>query len=73
MSVDIVSNTAAIEPAPPKALFATSIVIGSNVGGMQYAVTPDGQRFVVSTMLGDVSNNTSPIAIVMNWKPGPSR
>ena len=72
MSVDIVSNTAAIEPAPPKALFATNIVIGSNIGGMQYAVEPDGQRFLVSTVVGDVSN-TSPIAIVMNWKPGPNR
>ena len=63
---------AAIEPAPPKALFATNIVLGSNVGGMQYAVEPDGRRFLVSTVVGDVSK-TSPIAIVMNWKPGPNR
>jgi serine/threonine protein kinase/Tol biopolymer transport system component len=69
MSVTFGSDAAAIEPAPPKALFATNVAIGSNVGGMQYTVTPDGQHFLVSTMVGEVSNNTSPIAIVMNWKP----
>jgi hypothetical protein len=45
----------------PKALFQTREIIGRYV----YAVTPDGQRFLVNTPLEEAS--TSPITVVLNW------
>jgi hypothetical protein len=34
----------------------------------QYAVAADGQRFLVSTLMGE-SAPASPITIILNWKP----
>ena len=43
--------------------------IGSNpestVQPQQYAVSPDGQRFLVNT----TAEVTSPITVILNWKP----
>jgi len=61
-----------IEAGAPVALFATRI------GGArqqqqpfsgQYEVAPDGQRFLMNNLAGDVT--ASPITIIMNWKPKP--
>jgi hypothetical protein len=68
MAVPVKSSGGAIDLGLPTPLFATQIVSLYGVNGMQYAVSADGQRFLVSSAAGDVGNNTSPIAIVLNWK-----
>ena len=35
----------------------------------QYVVAPDGQRFLMNTVVEDA--NTSPITVVLNWKVKP--
>jgi dipeptidyl aminopeptidase/acylaminoacyl peptidase len=51
----------------PVPLFATRIGPAANVLRQQYVVSPDGQRFLMNTIMEDAS--TSPITIVQNWKP----
>jgi hypothetical protein len=45
----------------PKALFQTREVVGR----YRYAVTADGQRFLVNTPLEEA--NIAPITVVLNW------
>jgi hypothetical protein len=49
-------------------VFATNIVTIFGVNGLQYCVSADGQRILISNAAGDVSNNTSPIAVILNWR-----
>jgi hypothetical protein len=37
--------------------------------GPQYLVSPDGLRFLMNTLAGEVI--TSPITVILNWKPKP--
>ena len=56
------------EPGTPQALFATNV--GStaiNTNRQQYVVSPDGQSFVMNSVIGEPS--TSPITVILNWKP----
>ena len=53
-----------LEPGTPTALFQTGIVV--NTGLDQYAVSPDGQRFLALTAFGDTAQ--SPITVVVNWQ-----
>jgi eukaryotic-like serine/threonine-protein kinase len=39
------------------------------VRSLTTAVSKDGQRFLIGNAIGDVNNNTAPIAIILNWKP----
>jgi eukaryotic-like serine/threonine-protein kinase len=57
-----------VEAGAPVPLFATRV--GGAVRGpdrQQYAVSADGQRFLMST----VEMSTSPISVILNWKPQP--
>jgi serine/threonine protein kinase/Tol biopolymer transport system component len=73
MAVPIESapQTRALNSGTPVVLFASRIAIGANVGTggalskAQYAVAPDGRRFLLNTTAAD--NATSPITIVLNW------
>jgi len=68
MSVSIVSNTKAFESGAPRGLFDTNV--GSraiNTNRQQYAVSPDGQSFVMNSVVGESS--ASPITVILNWKP----
>jgi Tol biopolymer transport system component len=70
MAVPIRFNGNAVEPGTPLGLFATNM--GStaiNTNRQQYAVSPDGQSFVMNSVLGEAS--TSPITVILNWKPKP--
>ena len=59
---------ATFEAGVPKALFQTSF-IGSPTGGFNhYAVTADGQRFLLNVPTGEGS--ASPITVVLNWTAG---
>jgi len=48
----------------PKALLDTPILKGEDHPGDQYAVTADGQRFLVNTL---AEERTAPISLVLNW------
>jgi serine/threonine protein kinase len=68
--IRISSNDKVVEPGTPFGLFATSV--GSTAISpfrQQYMVSPDGQSFVMNSILGEAS--TSPITVILNWKPAP--
>jgi len=70
--IRFVSDGKAVEPGTPRGLFATSV--GStaiNTNRQQYAVSPDGQSFVMNSVLEESS--ISPLTVILNWKPNPSR
>jgi len=70
MAVPIVKQSnAVLETGIPVALFLTHI--GGAVAGpqkQQYVVSPDGQRFLMNTVVEDAP---SPISLVLNWKGNP--
>ena len=63
------SDGQAVEPGTPVSLFATRIPGGALQGGFrqQYVVSPDGQRFLINSLVPV----TSPITLILNWKPKP--
>jgi len=69
--IDSTSDT--VEPGTPDRLFAT--LVGDAMGGtrgVQYTVSQDPQgrlRFLMNTLSAEV--NTSPITVILNWKPKP--
>jgi eukaryotic-like serine/threonine-protein kinase len=62
------SNHLAVEPGSPVPLFTTGIG-GALQGNLrqQYAVSPDGNRFLMNTVAGEAI--TSPVTIVLNLRP----
>jgi Tol biopolymer transport system component len=63
------SNGQAAEAGKPVPLFATHI--GGAVQSPlkhQYVVSPDGQRFLMSTVSEE---STAPITVILNWKAKP--
>jgi Tol biopolymer transport system component len=49
-------------------LFATNVgSTATNVYRQQYVVSPDGQSFVMNSVVGNAS--ASPISVILNWKP----
>ena len=68
--IGLASKGQAVEPGAPVPLFATHV--GGAVQGInrqQYMVSPDGQRFLMNTVTQEAS--TSPITVILNWKPKP--
>jgi Tol biopolymer transport system component len=64
------SNRETVELGTPAGLFATNV--GStaiNTNRQQYVVSPDGQSFVMNSVVGEAT--TSPITVILNWKPKP--
>ena len=64
MSVSVDSDESRFQPGVPRALFEEFIKVEES--GRSYAVSRDGQRFLINTVLPEAS---SPIQIVVNWKP----
>jgi eukaryotic-like serine/threonine-protein kinase len=62
-----------LETASPVSLFSVRIAGGALPGGsrQQYAVSSDGQRFLVNLAVDEGA--TSPITIIYNWKPKPTK
>src|SRR5262245_34027297 len=57
-----------LAPSTPNPLFAT------NIGGpspafrrQEYIVSPDGQRFLINTVVQN--SGSAPLTIIVNWKP----
>jgi len=66
------SNDKIVEPGTQFGLFATSV--GSTAVltyRQQYVVSPDGQSFVMNSVVGEAS--AAPITVILNWKPKLSR
>ncbi len=61
-----------LEAGTPVALFATHIaggpILATGPFRHQYAVAPDGQRFLIN--VESEEGVTSPITLVLNWNPG---
>ena len=55
-----------IEPGIPQALFPSGIALTGN--RRQYAVTKDGQRFLLNVPLG--RSTPTPLTVVVNWQGG---
>lgn len=65
MAVDVRTVGGRVELGTPHALFATGLG-GSLIDPRnQYAVTRDGQRFLVNLSAED--ENAAPITVLMNW------
>ena len=60
-----------LEAGTPAALFPVSIAGGpaSGFNKQQYAVSSDGQRFLVNLAIDE--GMASPITLILNWKPKP--
>ena len=56
-----------LEAGVPKELFVSRIYIPSGgLLGYSYAVTGDGQRFLINSTIADTRQD--PITVVVNWK-----
>lgn len=65
-----VSSTGnAVEAGAPVPLFFTRVGEVQNISLYSYIVSPDGQRFLVDTV---VEEATSPITLILNWNPPPN-
>jgi eukaryotic-like serine/threonine-protein kinase len=60
------ANRTTVEAGAPVPLFQTHSK-GMPLGQVQYAVSSDGQRFLINALIED--DDTSPIRVILNWKP----
>jgi Tol biopolymer transport system component len=66
MAVPIQAAGQSLDAGAPVTLFQTRIVGGSSYAAkQQYAVAPDGRRFLIN--IADEESTASPITIVTNW------
>jgi Tol biopolymer transport system component len=66
MAVPITFSREAIDPGAPVPLFAAHVgSVAQGIARPQFAVTADGQRFVLNTLSDEA--NVSPITVVVNW------
>ena len=71
MSVAITPELA-VPPGRPMALFQTAILGGgASVNNWYWDVTPDGQRFLINTVIA--GNEPSALNVVLNWQSGIER
>jgi dipeptidyl aminopeptidase/acylaminoacyl peptidase len=63
MSVEL-SDKPTLKPGIPKMLFKTPLLVDASID--QYAVTPDGKRFLIPVQ---VDERPTPISIILNWRP----
>ena len=64
MAVDVNTEGATFEQHAPKALFVTRVG-GIDTPGDYYAVTSDGQRFLLNNLVEEAAH--TPITVVVNW------
>ena len=61
MAVDL-GTTSGFEAGAPRALFETRL---KGLQGRRYDISPDGKRFLLNSMIGEVKSN--PMTLVQNW------
>jgi hypothetical protein len=64
MAVEVKGEGTTFERGVPKALFDLRIPNFFDIRA-RFAVTADGQKFLINNFVGD--NSSAPIAIVLNW------
>ena len=64
MSVEVKIDGSTFEHSPPTALFGTRVG-GIDTPGNYYAVTSDGQRFLLNSLVAEAAY--TPITVVLNW------
>jgi serine/threonine protein kinase len=70
MAVDVQTSGATFKYGAPKALFKTHMRWDTPMAlGIQYDVTADGQRFLITTMVGEAA----PVSVILNWTAGLER
>src|SRR5262245_24887589 len=68
MAVDVKSSGSAFEATAPKELFDPVYLNLSHAGPYHtYAVSPDGQRFLIPRSPSTDQQTTAPIVVVLNW------
>jgi len=67
-AVDVSTEAPTFAHGTPKALLDTPILRSEDHPGEQYAVTADGQRFLVNTLAD--AGASAPISVVFNWTAG---
>jgi len=67
-SVEMTTDSQTFKAGTPVELFATHIGEIPRQQRPQYAVSPDGQRFLINVPIESAS--VSPITVVLNWNPG---
>jgi eukaryotic-like serine/threonine-protein kinase len=68
MAVDVKPTGTTFEAGAPKELFDSAIVgLPHNGPTCPYAVSPDGQRFLIPQAPGSEVQSTAPVVVVINW------
>ena len=71
MAVAVNDTGSTLELGAPQRLFASGYINVGHSGGNwhTYAVSPDGQRFLIPRPLGSLSGDEPqpPITVVLNW------
>jgi hypothetical protein len=62
MAVDVSGTPATFQASAPRMLFETRL---KGLLGRRYDVSPDGKRFLINSMSGEVKAN--PMTRVQNW------
>lgn len=73
MAVDVDGAESTFVPGPPRDLFDSGYINLGHTGGYHtFAVSPDGQRFLIPRPTSSVTNQAGslPIVIVQNWAGG---
>src|SRR5205823_3575782 len=67
--ITLSANAQSVDVGAATALFQTRMINGPAVTpyGHQYAVTPDGQRFLINVTTEEAT--ASPITLILNWHP----
>ncbi|HKA17217.1 MAG TPA: hypothetical protein VKN18_02775 [Blastocatellia bacterium] len=65
MAVDVKASDSSFEPGVPKLLFERGLDSSSAVSTHSFAVSGDGQRFLIPVPVEELSS--APITVVMNW------
>jgi eukaryotic-like serine/threonine-protein kinase len=74
MAVDVKSTGTTFEAGAPKELFDSAIVdLPHNGPSYPYAVSPDGQRFLIAQAPVSGVQATAPAVVVINWTAGLQR
>lgn len=64
VAVSVKTTDDTFEFGPPKALFATRM-LGAVGSYHEFDVSPDGQRFLIGTLIGDIK--APPPTVILNW------
>jgi Tol biopolymer transport system component len=72
MVVDVNGTGSTFDAGVPRRLFETEYINLPHTWNYHtYAVSPDGQRFLIPRPAGQAASaSSSPIAVFLNWKPG---